>query len=95
MSRFAVRCLSWLTDWYNRDRPHTTLSGETPDEVYFQAFPGNRRPRLEPRLSWPRRSACAKPQVLVAGQPGAQFTIEIEYSHGNVNLPIVRIRRAA
>ena len=89
------RDLSWLLDWYNRHRPHTTLGGQTPDEVYSQAFPANRRPRLEPRLGWPRPSACAKPQVLVAGQPGAKFSIEIEHFHGNVNLPIVRLRRAA
>jgi putative transposase len=39
-----------VLDWYNQHRPHSTLGGKTPDEVYFQRFPANRCPRLEPRL---------------------------------------------
>jgi hypothetical protein len=31
------RDMSWLLDWYNRHRPHTTLGGKTPDEVYALA----------------------------------------------------------
>jgi hypothetical protein len=38
-----------VLDWYNQHRPHSTLGGKTPDEVYFQRFPANRRPRIEPR----------------------------------------------
>src|SRR5262249_555010 len=52
-------------DWYNQHRPHSTLGGKTPDEVYSQRFPANRRPRLEPRSVWPRGSPCALPQALV------------------------------
>jgi hypothetical protein len=72
-----------------------TLGGKTPDEVYFRRFPANRRPRIEPRLRWPRCSRCARPQALVAGKPGDRFDIEIEYIGGHAHLPIVRLRRAA
>ncbi len=41
-------------EWYNGHRPHTWLGGKTPNEVYFHAFPANRRPRFEVRSRWPR-----------------------------------------
>jgi transposase InsO family protein len=67
----------WI-GWYNEHRPHFGLSGRTPNEVYFRRFPANRRPRIEPRPNWPRASPCARPIVLVAGQPGDRFLIELE-----------------
>jgi putative transposase len=84
-----------VLDWYNQHRPHSTLGGKTPDEVYFQRFPANRRPRLEPRTVWPRGSPCALPHALVAGKPGARFNMEVEHVAGHAHLPIVRLRRAA
>ena len=84
-----------VLDWYNQHRPHSTLEGKTPDEVYFQRFPANRRPRLEPRSVWPRGSPCALPHALVAGKPGARFDVEVEHVAGHAHLPIVRLRRAA
>jgi hypothetical protein len=39
--------LSWFAIWYNQHRPHTTLRGRTPDEVYCQQRPANRIPRFE------------------------------------------------
>jgi hypothetical protein len=64
-----------LVEWCNQLRPHMTLKGRTPNEVYFGTFPANRRPRSEPRQHWPRRSPCAVPQGLVAGQPGDKWRI--------------------
>jgi putative transposase len=84
-----------LVSWYNEHRPHSTLGGRTPDEVYFGRFPANRRPRIEPRPKWPRGSPCAWPQALVAGNPGARFDLEVEHLDGHAALPIVRLRRAA
>jgi Integrase core domain len=84
-----------VTGWYNEHRPHMTLKGRTPDEVYFQRFPDNRRPRIEPRESWPRGSPCAKPHALVAGKRGATFTLDVTFVDGRSNLPIVKLRRAA
>ena len=82
-------------DWYNEHRPHTTLGGQTPNEVYLGGQPANRRPRIEPRRRWPRRSPCAQPQTLVAGQPGDRFSTEISFHDGRRHLPVVKLRRAA
>ena len=89
------RELDLLIDWYNQHRPHMTLGGKTPDEVYFHRFPANRRPRIEPRLAWPRGSPCALPHALMAGKPGARFNVHVERLGGHAHLPIVRLQRAA
>jgi transposase InsO family protein len=81
--------------WYNEHRPHSALDGCTPDEVYHDLPPANRRPRCEPRPKWPRRSRCAKPQTLVAGQPGARFSLTIDFVQGRQHLPVVSLLRAA
>jgi len=87
--------MSLFVEWYNEHRPHTTLAGRTPNEVYFEQRPTHRRPRIEPRPRWPRPSPCAKPQTLVAGQPGDRFELEIELYKRRRHLPIVTLRRAA
>ena len=89
------RELSHFFSWYNKWRPHAALEGRTPNEVYLQLRPANRRPRIEPRKQWPRRSPCAGPNALVAGQPGDQFTLEIEFMNGQRHLPIASLKRAA
>ena len=89
------RELSWFTVWYNRHRPHTTLGGRTPGEVYFQKRPANRSPRFEPRALWPRPAPCALPQVLVKGQPGVRIGLEVSYQQKRKHLPVATIRRAA
>jgi hypothetical protein len=76
------RELDWFVTWYNQDRPHMTLLGKTPDEVYFHRRPASRAPRFEPRVAWPRRSACAAPQTLIKGQPGVRLQIRHEWHHG-------------
>jgi hypothetical protein len=81
--------------WHDEYRPHMTLNGKTPAEVYFQRFPANRRPRIEPRAQWPRGSPCALPNALVAGTSGARFDVEVEHLDGHVQLPIVSLCRAA
>jgi putative transposase len=94
--REAVRAeLFLMLGWYNEHRPHSTLGGKTPDEVYYQRFPANRRPRFEPRPCWPRGSPCSWPHALVAGKPGARFDVVVERVGGRAHLPIVRLRRAA
>ena len=89
------RELRYFVDWYNQSRPHSGLEGKTPDEMYFALRAANRRPRIEPRKAWPRRSSCAKPQALVAGQPGDRFTLRIDHYRGRRHLPIVSLQRAA
>ena len=81
--------------WYNEHRPHATLAGRTPNEVYFRLRPANQRPRLEPRKRWPRPSPCAKPHTLIAGQPGDRCTLEVSFLDGRQHPPIVSLKRAA
>ena len=92
--KFRKQLSSFIT-WYNHHRPHTTLGGKTPDEVYFDEFPANRKPRLEPRPNWPRGSPCAKPQTLVAGQPGDEFQLVVKFQDGERHLPIFSLKRVA
>ena len=89
------RELQCFADWYNKARPHMMLGGKTPNEVYHERRPANRRPRIEPRERWPRGSPCAKPWALVAGKPGARFSVGIHFHAGRRHLPIVTLKRAA
>ena len=82
-------------DWYNEYRPHTTLGGKTPEEVYHNRYPANRKPRIEPRERWPRGSPCAKPQTLIAGKPGQRFEMVVSFHKKQRHLPVVKLNRAA
>jgi putative transposase len=95
LQRSFRRELSLFGDWYNQDRPHMSLDGATPDEVYFNRWPACRAPRFEPRARWPRGSPCAKPQTLVKGQPGVVLDLEVEFVARRHHLPRVTLRRAA
>ena len=88
------RQLAHFAAWYNEYRPHATLDGRTPNEVYLRLRPANQRTRIEPRKRWPRRSPCAGPQALIAGQPGDRFTLKVEFLGGQRQLPIVSLKRA-
>ena len=81
--------------WYNRDRPHDTLRGATPDEVYFSRRPACRAPRFEPRAAWPRSSPCGKPHVLVKGKPSVRLELHVDFLADRRHLPIVNLRRVA
>ena len=87
--------LSLFLRWYNVHRPHTTLKGATPDEIYFGRRPACRVPRFEPRAAWPRGSPCAKPQTLVRGQRGVRFQLDVTFLANRRHLPIVALTRAA
>ena len=80
--------------WYN-DRPHMTLHGSTPDEVFFARPTACRASRFEPRAAWPRASPCAKPQTLVKGQPGVQVSLKVKFVAGRRHLPRIALTRAA
>jgi hypothetical protein len=96
MSRRAFRReLNMIVDWYNDSRPHTTLSGRTPNEVYFPRFPAHRKPRLEPRALWPRGAPCAEPWALTRGNAGARVELHVELYGGRRHLPTVTLRRVA
>jgi putative transposase len=87
--------LKLFTDWYHEHRPHSALDGCTPYEVHHALPPANLEPRCEPRSRWPRKSRCAKPQASVAGQPGDEFSLKIDFVEGRKHLPIVTLQRAA
>ena len=82
-------------DWYNECRPHTTLGGKTPNEVYFSHPAAHEQSRCEPREGWPRGSPCASPQVDIEGEPGDPIVLEIDCLEGRRHLPIIRNHRAA
>jgi putative transposase len=84
-----------IIDWYNEHRPHTTLEGKTPNEVYFSRPAANEQPRFELRERWPIDSPCAKPQVEVDGEPGDPIVLEFDCLEGRRHLPIIRSRREA
>jgi hypothetical protein len=81
--------------WYNGSRPHMTLQGATPNEVYHRRHAACRYPRFEPRPHWPRGSPCARPRVPIRGWPGQRLELQVEHHAGRKHLPIVTLRRAA
>ena len=89
------RELDMILGWYNAHRPHMTLKGQTPNEVYNAAFPSYRRPRFEPRSRWPRGSPCARPWALVRGLTGAKLELAVRFQSGRKHLPMVTLARAA
>ena len=87
--------ISMIIRWYNEHRPHETLGGKTPNEVFFSREAANQQPRLEPRERWPRGSPCARPQVEIDGEPGDRIVLDIDCLDGRRHLPIIRAQRAA
>ena len=84
-----------IIEHYNRFRPSMSLTGRTPDEVYFDREPAVEKPRWEPRAKWPRSSGCAAPYVPVKGECGAKLQLEVRYLDGRRHLPIFRLKEAA
>jgi transposase InsO family protein len=87
--------LNLTTSWYNEFRPHMSLGGKTPAEVYLGTPPKNRSPRFEARDAWPRGSPCAAPQTLVKGKPGVRLALDVSFLEGRKHLPLVTLRRVA
>ena len=89
------RELALLANWFNRARPHSSLNGKTPYEVYYDLLPACEHPRYKPRTRWPRSAPCASPQAPVAGHCGARIHLDVRYHWGRKHLPIVALRLAA
>ena len=87
--------LTCFVNWYNQSRPHSSLNGKTPHEVYHDVLPACERPRYEPRARWPCTAPCASPRTPVAGHCGAPIRLDVRYHYGRKHLPIVDLRRAA
>jgi hypothetical protein len=79
------RELDLYATWYNTQRPHMTLAGKTPREVYEGGTA--RRRRFEPRPKWPHGRRR---------RPGGdKFRLAISYVEGRKHLPVIDLRRAA
>src|SRR6516162_3447908 len=81
--------------WYNRYRPHETLRGAGPDEVYARVAAACAKPRFEPRGKWPARSPCAAPRAKIDGRRGARLELHVSYVEGRRHMPIVELERVA
>jgi len=80
--------------WFNGFRPHMTLKGRTPQEVYFGLRAGNAKPRIEPRPSVSHRTPCAKPRMMIAGKPGVKVRVKLSLYKDRRHLPIIEVVRA-
>jgi hypothetical protein len=90
-----LRELRYFSTRYAEFRPHMSLGGRTPQEVYDKLRPANGAPRFEPRSRWPRASPCAKPQTLIKGQPGVRLELVVTHYKDRTHLPVVSLLRAA
>jgi transposase InsO family protein len=95
LSQIAMRAaLSRYFLWYDTCRPHKSLGGATPAEVWNGEVPANESGRLEPRARYPDRAPCAAPRIPVARRCLA-LKVKVEFLEGDPNLPVVEIREAA
>jgi transposase InsO family protein len=85
--------LARLEDWYNEVRPHSSMSGATPNEVFNRRRPVNRRRRFEPRPRYPAKGACAAPRVPARAKVGARLELVATPFRGARHLAQVEIRR--
>ncbi len=89
---FSKEITLWR-EWYNSYRPHMTLEGKTPDEVYFCKRSANSLPRIEPRPKVHHSTPCARPRMIMAGKPGRKFCAQIAFLEGRRHLPILIVQR--
>jgi transposase InsO family protein len=75
--------------WYNACRPHASLGGAAPFEIYFGRKPAHHKPRFEPRARYP-----VKPGEKLRARRGAKVLLEIQYLDGQKHLPVVALKAA-
>jgi len=81
--------------WYNQHRPHQSLDGATPLEIYESAMPANRRPRYEPRKHWPAVSGCSAPYAEPRPEQGKCLRMALTFADKYKQLPIIQLREVA
>ena len=82
-------------DWYNQHRPHQSLDGATPLEIYEGVTPANIKPRYEPRKHWPIKSGCAAPYASLRFEQGKRLKMIVAFADEYKRLPIVEFREVA
>jgi hypothetical protein len=82
-----------LEDRYNQVRPHSSMDGATPDEVFRGRCPANRRRRFEPWARYPVKGACAAPWAPARVEIGARLDIVATPFRGARRLAHIEIRR--
>jgi transposase InsO family protein len=82
--------------WFDEHRPHRSLSGATPNEVYEGRPLARDGPRFEPRRRYPlgRTPSSGAPKA-VRGRRGARLRLGVRYVEGRKHLPVVELRWAA
>jgi hypothetical protein len=85
--------LSLWCHWYNSYRPHMTLNGRPPDEIYYKLRAANTLPRIEPRSNVRHSTPCAKPRVTRAGKAGRHVDLQLSFLEGRAHLPVLTKRR--
>ena len=83
--------------WYNEARPHRSLGGATPCEIFDGAKPANRLARVEPRARYPIESRCAAPAARVRGRRAVKLELVAGgFDGGDAALvPVIALRNAA
>jgi putative transposase len=81
-------------DWYNEVRPHSSIGGATPDEVFHRRRPANHRRRFETRARYPAKGACAAPWAPARSKIGSRLELVATSFRGARHLAQVEIRRA-
>jgi putative transposase len=74
-------------DWYNTIRPHQSLGGRTPDEVWNGT--SKRLPIFEPRARYPDQARE------FSAPKGTVLSLHIQCFGGHRELPVISIRSAA
>ena len=79
--------MSAYVSWFNEHRPHQSLDGRTPLEVYYDLIPAKTVQRFEPRpkLMKDRKHAASS----------GLTTLVVTYHEGSRHLPIIELRQAA
>ncbi|MDR1479463.1 MAG: integrase core domain-containing protein [Planctomycetaceae bacterium] len=88
-----IRETKLFFDWYNEHRPHMTLNGRTPNEVYYHRHAANAKPRIETRQKTKHSTPCAKPRMCIAGKAGTKIKPHLEFLGGRLHLPIIKFER--
>ena len=79
--------------WYNEYRPHMSLHGRTPNEVFFHRRAKNTLPKIETRPLVKHSTPCATPRMIIAGKAGAKVKARIEFLGGRSHLQVFHIER--